>query len=68
MARSFCEVCRFSCSIDKITGKKTVKRLLGPGGGGIAHAFPILRKQRQVGLLVRGQPGLQNECQDSQDH
>lgn len=67
MARSFCEVCHFSCFIDKITGRRDkAERLLGAGG--IVYTFSTLRRQRQLGLLVRGQPGLQNECQDSQDH
>jgi hypothetical protein len=29
--------------------------------------IPALRRQKQVDLCVRGQPGLQSELQDSQD-
>jgi hypothetical protein len=30
--------------------------------------IPALGRQRQVDFLVRGQPGLQSEFQDSQDY
>jgi len=30
--------------------------------------IPALRRQRQIDLRVRGQPGLQNEFQDCQDY
>jgi hypothetical protein len=30
--------------------------------------IPALRKQRQADILVRGQPGLQSEFQDSQGY
>jgi hypothetical protein len=34
----------------------------------VAHAFKALGRQRQADFWVRGQPGLQSECQDSQDY
>lgn len=60
MARSFCEVCRFSCSIDKITGKKNSKKATGAGGWGHSACLPNTQ-EAEAGRSLSSRPAWSSE-------